>query len=735
MRKKPLKAPFDWHEWKSDKADLERLGSTKAARILFDVFLIRAFETELLKLKNEDCVWGPVHSSVGQEAAAACVMAALKKGDKITGSHRAHHQFLSKALQYVLKETWNPASDDLPEEGAEVVKRTLAEIMGLADGYCSGRGGSMHLRYLEAGVLGTNAIVGGGIPLATGSAFAEKRKKSGNIVVCFFGDGAVNQGSFHESANLAGLWKLPIIYAIENNEYAVATRSDEASAVRDLSLRALSYAMHGAVVQGDDPAALVEVFGEASAALRRGENPWIIEIRCYRHLHHSGDLRGSAYGYRDKEEEEAWKKRDVYQQLPSALKKAGLLKEAEILRMREMADRCVMDALDYCTETASAAADRSGAPSRQRRIKPERWPKAGTAARGMRSDEEEFEGIPWSEREDFARFREMAFSDAIAAVAGRWMERDSSVITLGEEVANFGGGAFGATKGLPQKYPDQVINTPISEAGFTGLALGAAVSGMKPILEIMYPDFSMVAADQLFNQIAKARHMYGGTTDIPLVARTRIATGCGYGAQHSMSPVGLFALFPGWRMVAPSNAFDYIGLFNTAMVSLDPVLIMEHHSLYARQSSVPEGDLDYFIAFGRARVLQEGTEISIIVYSDMAERLAVLETELGSRKVSAEIIDLRTLDYPGIDWEAIGTSVKKTGAALIVEQACKSQSIGARIASEITERFFDYLDMPTRHLTSLDVPLSVSRALEKEALISDDEILDAAESMAKRRWK
>jgi len=291
------------------------------------------------------------------------------------------------------------------------------------------------------------------------------------------------------------------------------------------------------------------------------------------------------------------------------------------------------------------------------------------------------------------------------------------------------------TKGLPQKYPDQVINTPISEAGFTGLALGAAVSGMQPIVEIMYPDFSMVAADQLFNQIAKARHMYGGTTDIPLVARTRIATGCGYGAQHSMSPVGLYALFPGWRMVAPSNAFDYIGLFNTAMVSRDPVLVMEHYSLYGRKFPVPEGDLDYFIPFGRARILREGAEISIIVYGDMGEKLTVLGTELSSRNISAEIIDLRTVDYPGIDYETIGASVQKTGAVLIVEQACRSQSIGARIASEIGERFFDYLDMPTRHLASLDVPLSVSRVLEQEALISDDEILEAAEDMAKRRWK
>ena len=736
MQKKKLKVPFDWQSWRSEEADLKRIGRVNAARMLFDIFLIRRFETELLELKNQDCVWGPVHSSIGQEAVAAGATKALRKEDKFAGSHRAHHQFLSKALQYVLDIEWNPASDDLPAEGAEVVRRTLAEIMGLGDGYCSGRGGSMHLRYLDAGVLGTNAIVGGGIPLATGAAFAEKRKKSGNIVVCFFGDGAVNQGSFHESANLAGLWRLPIIYCIENNQYAVATRSDEACAVADLSLRAMSYAMKGCVVQGDDTPALLEAFSDAARAIREGGQPWIIEVKCYRKYHHAGDLPGSAFGYREKSEEEQWAERDVVKRLPVALKKAGLLEGAEIERIREMARRAVLDAVNYCTVVApeSASPDSGGAgKATVLQVRPERWPKVQTAGWGMRSDGREFENVTWKEQDDFDQLGEMIFSEAIAAVTERWMERDSSVIELGEEVANFGGGAYGATKGLPQKYPDRLINTPISEAGFVGLGLGAAMSGMHPIVEIMFPDFALVAADQLFNQVAKARHMYGGTTDIPLVVRTRIATGCGYGAQHSMSPVGLYALFPGWRIVAPANAFDYVGLFNSAMKSRDPVLIMEHHSLYDQKFPVPQESLDYFIPFGRARVVREGTQASVITYGSMSVRLEALLSELEARNVSAEVIDLRSVDYPGIDWDTIAASVRKTGAAVIVEQACRSQSIGARIASEITESCFDYLDMPTRHLASLDVPPSVSRVLEAEALIGDEEIVEAVEAMAKRR--
>ncbi|MFW5842834.1 MAG: alpha-ketoacid dehydrogenase subunit beta, partial [Spirochaetota bacterium] len=324
---------------------------------------------------------------------------------------------------------------------------------------------------------------------------------------------------------------------------------------------------------------------------------------------------------------------------------------------------------------------------------------------------------------------------AIAGVTGRWMEKDDSVIVLGEEVANFGGGAYAATKGLPQKYPERVINTPISEAGFSGTGLGAAMSGLKPVVEIMFPDFALVAADQLFNQIGKARHMYGGTTDLPLIVRSRIATGVGYGGQHSMDPVGLYAAFSGWRIVAPSNAFDYIGLFNTAMHSLDPVVILEHHALYAEKFPVPEGNLDYCIPFGRAAILKEGTDITVATYGSMTGRVLRVAESLAAEGVSVELIDLRTLDLASLDFDTLGTSLAKTGIIATVEEAAGGQAIGRRIASEITERFFDSLDAPPGVITSKDIPNSVSRVLEQAAMIQDDEITDLLTKMARRAWK
>lgn len=723
MKIQELSCAFDWQRWSSTPEDLGALGPALAARILYLMHLIRLFESELLRLKNLDCVWGPVHSSVGQEAAAAAAITALRGSDQISGSHRAHHLFLAKALNYVLPASWDPRGEALPPEGLEVVRRTLAEIMGLAPGWCGGRGGSMHLRYAEAGILGTNAIVGGGIPIATGAAFAEKRRQGGGVVACFFGDGAVNQGSFHEALNLAGLWKLPIVYFVENNRYAVGTRAEDAAAVRELSRRAAAYALKGRIVEGSDPAAVHAVMAEAAAACRLAEGPFLIECLCYRHFHHAGDRPGSAYGYRSREEEQRELGRDALRGFPAAMLQAGLLRNEEWERMRADGEAAVRQALDYCVEGDEA----------HPRPRASLWPAAGTAAEGARSDGRELAGLEYREIEDFQRLQEMRYSDAIAAVSGRWLETQPQAVELGEEIANFGGGAYGATRGLAQRFPGRVLNTPISEAGFVGLACGAAMQGLPVIVEIMFPDFSLVAADQLFNQIAKARHMYGGSTDLPLVVRTRIATGCGYGGQHSMDPVGLFSLFPGWRMVAPSNAFDYIGLFNTAMRCLDPVVILEHHSLYGRKFPVPEGDLDYCVAFGKARRLVEGTDLTVLAYGGMTARLAALQPRLAERGVSAELIDLRTLDAPGIDFQTIGESLAKTGVVAVVEQAAASQGIGARLAAEITRRFFADLDAPPACLSSRDVPPPVSRVLEEAVLLADAEILAALQSLAQQR--
>jgi 2-oxoisovalerate dehydrogenase E1 component len=721
MKKSRLNLKTSFEEWHSDQHDLRGMNPYLAARMLFDVVLINEFEHALLRLKTQDCIWGPVHTSVGQEAVAAGVVAALRKSDKMVATYRAHHEFLAKAMQFVVPEGWDPLMEPIPPAGQEVLEKTLAEIMGLASGYCSGRGGSMHLRYEEAGFLGSNPIVGGGIPLAAGAAFAEKFRGTGNIVVCFFGDGATNIGSFHEACNLAGLWKLPLICFIENNAYSVATPLRQACAIEDLYVRASSYGMKGYRVDGSDVAGIFGLIATVSRELRAGGGPCIIEALCYRRYHHAGDQPGSAFGYRTKEEEAGSREREVIITFPQGLMEAEVLSSTDVGKIRDLAREGVERAVDACTVRGTPRTVPAGL-----------WPGLDTVQDGLRSNGAEWKTVKFSERADFHSFTPARYSNAIAEVTGRWLELDGETIVLGEDVANFGGGAYGATKGLAARFPDRVMNTPIAEAGFTGLALGMAMSGMRPVVEIMFPDFSLVAADQMFNQIGKARHMYGNTTDLPIVVRTRVAIGCGYGGQHSMDPVGIYSLFPGWRVVAPSDSFDYIGLFNSAMRSNDPVLVIEHHSLYAKEFPVPTGNLDYCIPFGKARVVAEGDDVTLLVYGSLVGRCEQLLPKFAEEGISVDLIDLRTLDLPGMDYEAIGTSLGKTGALVIAEEAPASQSIGSAISASLMERFFEFLDMPVTRVTSLDIPLPVSRVLERETMISDEKIFRTTIAVAKR---
>ena len=726
MQQEILHPTFTWQRWRSEEGDLAALPDGVAARMLFDVLLINRFELALLELKGNDAVWGPVHTSVGQEATAAGVVAALRPGDQFAATYRSHHQFLAKALQFRVPAAWNPAAEELPEAGLEVVRRTMAEIMGLAPGYCGGRGGSMHLRYAEAGFLGANAIVAGGLPLAAGAAYAEKQAGSGSVVVGFVGDGALHQGALHEALNMAGLWKLPLICFVENNLYAVATKVQEASAVQDLSVRAAAYDMDGYIVDGSDPVAIYRLVSHVAGGLRGGGRPAMIEAKCYRRFHHAGDVPGSAFRYRSREEEAEYAGREVTRVLPEAVQEAGILSADEVAHIRRGSEQAVLAAMDAC-----AVKGEGGAWA----VRAELWPRPETAADGMRSAGAEWQGISFVAPRDLAADAELTYSDAIAAVTGRWLERDPRAIVFGEEVANLGGGAYGATRGLPERFPGRIINTPISEGGFAGLGFGAAQLGMRVVVEIMFADFALVAADQLFNQISKGRHMYGDTTDVPLVVRTRIGTGLGYGAQHSMDPVGLYGLFPGFRIVVPATSADYIGLFNSAMHSLDPVVILEHNSLYTQSFPVPAGDLDYCLPFGQAELVAEGDDLTIVTYGHLVRRCRGLAERLRAAGVSADIIDLKTLDHIDLDYATIGDSLARTGALLVVEEAARSHGIAATVADQVQSRFFDDLDAPVAVLTSLDISTPVSRALELAALVSDDQIADAAVAVGTRTWR
>lgn len=705
---------FDYKAIEAEESDYKNTDSRLLANMAFQIFLIREFENTLLKLSGDGCVHGPIHISIGEEACAAGAMAALEPTDKIVSTHRAHHHYLAKAIGYYSANGFDVTTDNVPNTVTEEVTTLLAEVMGLNIGCCGGRGGSMHLRNEKVGVVGTNAIVAGGVPMATGAAFALKYNKSKDIIVCFVGDGAVNQGSFHESLNLAGIWKLPVLYFIENNQYAVATSVKYAATTQDLAIRAAGYSLSARIVDGMDPTAVMLAVQDAVEYVRNGNGATVIEAKCYRFHHHAGDLPGSAFGYRTKEEEKQWQQKDPYTVFPKELIARSLISEKQIEQIQSKAIDTVKKAVEHCTIYENEKFF----------VKDDLWPKVESIETGLRSDGSEFKNAKFQEIEDFAEFQSLKYVDAIASVTGRWLEKDEKVFVLGEEIANFGGGPYGATKGLPAKYPDRVLNTPISESGFTGLAGGAAISGLKPIVEIMFPDFALVAADQLFNQIGKLRHIYGNTIDMPIVVRTRIAIGCGYGGQHSMDPVGLFSLFSGWWVVTPSNAFDYIGLFNSAMLCKDPVLIVEHHSLYPIEFKATKNNLDYMVQLSKAKVLKRGSDVTVLCYSSTVALAMQAANDLEADRISVEVIDLRTVSPADIDYETIGNSLKKTGVLVIAEQTPAGMSVSPHIITQCQKRFFDYLDHSIVALGSLDIPLPVSKKLEAAAVPTVKSIKD-----------
>jgi 2-oxoisovalerate dehydrogenase E1 component len=709
-----LEPASPWVQITATTADWDAADADLLVNMFSQLSLIRAFEEFVLGLAGEGLVHGPAHSSIGQEGAAVGSVLSLTSEDSVNGSHRGHHQFLAKALGHVAPKGIDPTTD-VSDEVRTVLLRSLAEICGLSRGYCRGRGGSMHLQWREAGAIGTNAIVGGGVPLAVGQAWANRYASTDAVAVTYFGDGATNIGSTLESFNLAAAWKLPVCFFIENNRYAVATTVDEVTAEPRLSARGLGFNIPSWKVDGMDVMAVHLAVTEAVQHMRSGLGPTMIEADTYRYFHQNGPFPGSAFGYRSKDEEKSWRDRDPIAQLSSHLIRRDILSSDQV---EDFAARSKAIMTDVATEILEPL---PGGKPGQRRIKPAEWPDPDFRDVGVRGDLSEFADVHFADTDTFTgALEQRKFIDTVAAVLFRRMEQDPSVVILGEDIHRLNGGTNGATRGLSDKFPDRVLGTPISENAFTGLAGGIALDGRyKPIVEFMYADFMWVAADQLFNQVGKARHMFGGDNDVPLVLRSKVAMGTGYGSQHSMDPAGVLATSAGWRIVAPSTPFDYVGLMNAALTCKDPVVVLEHVDLYASTGDAPVDDLDYVLPVGKAALRRSGSAVTVITYLAMVTYC--LEA-VDAGHVDADVIDLRWLDRASVDWDTIGASIKKTNRVVIAEQGARGTSYGGWLADEIQRRYFDWLDHPVERVTGGEASPSISKVLERAAIAKTEEV-------------
>jgi 2-oxoisovalerate dehydrogenase E1 component len=711
--RRPLTPDQPWVEFVATDADWDAAAPELLTSMYGQLILIRTFEQYVLQLAAEGLVHGPAHSSIGQEGGAVGSVLALRGGDTVNGSHRGHHQFLAKALAHVEPKGIDPTADYAPEV-RDLVLRTLAEICGLARGWSHGRGGSMHLQWKQAGAIGTNAIVGGGVPLAAGSAWAHRRAGTGAVAVTYFGDGATNIGSTLETFNLAAAWRLPLCFFVENNHYAVSTSVDESTAEPRLSARGPGFGIRSWRVDGMNVLAVYLAMREAVEAMRAGAGPTLVEADVYRYYHQNGPFPGSAFRYRTREEEDAWRGRDPIAQLEGHLVRRGILSTGQQEAALARAKQLLADAGAVLLEPAP------GGKPQERRIRPAEWPDPAFVDVGVRGDLSEFAGAPTVDRDGYGATTPVKFVDAVAGVMDRRMASDDRIVVLGEDVHRLSGGTNGATRGLSDRYPDRVLGTPISENAFAGLGGGLALDGRyRPVVEFMYADFMWVAADQLFNQIGKARHMFGGDDPVPLVLRAKVAMGTGYGSQHSMDPAGVFATAAGWRIVAPSTPFDYVGLMNSALRCQDPVLVLEHVDLYGATGEGPTDDWDYCLPVGRAAVRRTGSAVTVLTYLAMTGTVLDAVERTG---VDAEVIDLRWLDRASIDWDTIGASVRKTNRVLIAEQGALGTSYGGWLVDEIQRRWFDWLDAPIERVTGGVASPSISKVLERAAIAGADDV-------------
>ncbi|MGW1915308.1 alpha-ketoacid dehydrogenase subunit alpha/beta [Streptomyces sp. NPDC002076] len=712
-----LRAASNWVELRATDRDWDNVDGDDLRRMLSHLLWIRSFEEYVLELAGQGLIHGPAHSSIGQEGGAVGSVLPLRSSDVINGTHRGHHQFLAKAFAYVADAPSGSLAKITPGVRT-VLERTLAEICGLERGFCRGRGGSMHLQWREAGAMGTNAIVGGGVPQAAGFAWAHQRAGTDAVSVTYFGDGAVNIGSVLETFNLAAAWKLPVCFFIENNQYAVSTHVSEATAEPRLSARGLGFNIPSWRVDGMDPVAVQLAMQEALDVMRSGGGPTIVEAEVYRFFHQNGPYPGSAFGYRDRAEEKSWRERD-----PLEMLKRQLLRRA--LATREEIDQAAVDIATTMSDIGDELLEPvpDGKPG-QRRIKASEWPESTFVDVGVRGDLSEFdEGVRFEEAESFTGATDtVKFIDVVSKVMQRRMAQDDSIVVMGEDVHKLKGGTNGATKNLAENFPGRILGTPISENAFVGLSGGIALDGRyQPVAELMYADFMWVAADQLFNQVAKARHMFGGDSDMPFVLRSKIAAGTGYGSQHTMDPAGVLATAPGLRIAAPSTPFDYVGMMNAALRCKDPVVVLEHVDLYNSSGIGPVDDFDYCIPVGKAAFRRRGQDLTVISYLSMVDRC--LEALDAVETVDADVIDLRWLDRAGVDWEAIEESVKKTNNVLIVEQGAVGTSYGGWLADEIQRRLFDWLDQPVQRVTGAESSPSISKVLERAAIAGTEEII------------
>ena len=639
--------------------------------------LIRAFEDRATELFEQGKIVGTAHSCAGQEAIAVGAAAAMRPNDWLVGHHRSHGHLIGRGADLYLM---------------------MAEMMGKRTGYGRGLGGSMHIADLDLDILGCNGIVGAGLPHACGAGLTAQFRGTDQATVAFFGDGAAGQGAVHEAMNLAATWKLPVVFICENNQFALTAGWETTRAVEELALRGPGYGMPGEVIDGNDVVAVEEVVAGALERARAGEGPSLLEMKTFRRMQHS--MRANLPDVRDMEMVREWELLDPIPRMAELLQQLELVDADALTGIAGEAEKQVSAAVDR------AAVDEDASPDYL--LSSVYAPHAEQPASPAPGE------------------RELGFIDAVREAIDAKLTEDEDTLVIGEDVARVGG-IFRATADLYEKHgPSRLRDTPLSESGFLGAGVGAALTGLRPIIELQFSDFSAVAFDQLVNQAAKLRFMMGGKPTIPMTIRMVSGGGVRLGAQHSQSLEGVFSHFPGLVVVMPSNAYDAKGLLIASIEDDNPVCFLEQKLLFFNKPE-PVPEEHYAIELGTARTAREGDDVTIVALGAMVGTALTAARELEKEGISVEIIDPRTL-VP-LDIEAILASVAKTNRAIVVHEAVEFGGYGGEVAAQISEHGFWDLDAPVLRVAAPFHPMPYQKDLERLTLPDASKIVAAVNQL------
>ena len=646
--------------------------------LLRQMIRVRRFEDKCAELYTQQKIRGFLHLYDGEEAVAVGVIPTLSEKDRVVGTYREHGHALVRGVP---------------------MNAVLAEMYGKSQGCSGGRGGSMHLFSAGKNFYGGNAIVGGGLPMAVGLALADRMRGEDRVTTCFFGEGAVAEGEFHEAMNLAALWNLPVLFVCENNNYAMGTALSRSEAEIDIHKKAEGYAIRAEVVDGMDVVAVEAAARRAQEAMRASGRPYFLECRTYRFRAHS---MFDAQLYRDKDEIEIWRQKGPILKFQDWLKKSGIAHDADVDKIEAE----VRAEIDAAVEFAEAGT----------------FEPVETLSHHVVSADRPAPPTPAAPSTETV---ETTYREAVKAGIVEALERDPRTFLMGEDVGLYGG-CYAVSKGLMAKFgPDRIRDTPLSESGFTGAGIGAAMAGMRPIVEVMTVNFSMLALDQILNTAATIRHMSNGQFGVPVVIRMATGAGRQLAAQHSHSLEGWYAHIPGIRVLAPATLEDARGMLWTALEDPDPVLIFENVMLYnmGGKLAVNAGAVD----IDKAAIRREGRDVSLITYGGSLFKTLEAAEALAKDGIEAEVIDLRTLRP--LDDATILASVAKTHRAIVVDEGWKSGSISAEIGMRIAEAGLYDLDAPLARVCSEEVPIPYAAHLEQAAIPQADKIVAAVKTM------